>query len=223
MVESHRCLAPDAFEHARQDMVEHQLRARGIRDTRLLNAFLRVPRHLFVPEAQRHVAYSDRPLPIGEGQTISQPYIVAEMLAALSLLPTDKVLDIGVGSGYQTALLCELVEVVFGVERFASLAERAEQILRELQYTNVQIVVGDGSEGLPGAAPFDAISVAAAAPDVPPALVDQLAEGGRLILPVGDAEQQHLALVRKELGRTTIEWRQGCRFVSLIGRGGFHE
>ena len=170
---------------ARQHMVDSQLRDRGISDPRVLDAMLRVPRHEFVPEPYRAQAYEDHPLPIGDGQTISQPYIVALMLESLQLTPTDKVLEVGTGSGYVTALLAELAAQVFSIERHASLAESARNLLATLGYTNIHVFTGDGALGLPASAPFDAILVSAAALSVPPALLVQLRDGGRMIIPVG--------------------------------------
>ena len=163
----------------------------------------------------------DCPLPIGHGQTVSQPYIVAAMLEVLELQPADRVLEVGTGSGYQTALLAELAGKVYSIERHAPLAERAEKALTRLGYSGVQVVVGDGTEGWPGAAPFDAILVSAAAPKLPPPLLEQLAEGGRMIVPVGRAGWQELELVRKEQGQPRISRLDACRFVPLIGREGF--
>lgn len=211
----------DPFHTRRVAMVELQLRARGIRDPRVLAAMERVPRHEFLgPEFQRE-AYEDCPLPIGHGQTVSQPYIVAAMLEALELQPADRVLEIGTGSGYQTALLAELAGKVYSIERHAALAERACQTLERLGYTGVRALVGDGTEGLPAAAPFDAILVSAAAPKLPPPLLEQLVEGGRMIVPVGFAGGQELELVRKQQGQPCITHLDACRFVPLIGREGF--
>src|SRR5580704_14119668 len=181
---------PDRFTVERQNMVESQLSARGIRDPRVLDAMARVPRHEFVAERYRDQAYEDHPIPIGEGQTVSQPYIVARMLETLSLVPSAKVLEIGTGSGYQTAVLAELSAYVFSVERHPLLAREAEATLVRLGYTNVRVIVGDGSQGLPEFAPFDAIVVSAAAPRIPSALFEQLQEGGLMIIPVGPAEAQ---------------------------------
>jgi protein-L-isoaspartate(D-aspartate) O-methyltransferase len=211
----------DPFHTQRVAMVELQLRGRGIRDPRVLAAMERIPRHEFLgPESQRE-AYEDRPLPIGHGQTVSQPYIVAAMLEALEIQPSDSVLEIGTGSGYQTALLAELAGKVYSIERHAPLAERARETLARLGYTAVEVVVGDGTEGWPAAAPFDAILVSAAAPKLPPPLVEQLAEGGRMIVPVGFAQGQDLELVRKTDGQPIITRLDACRFVPLIGREGF--
>lgn len=216
-----RTAVSDPFHTRRVAMVELQLRGRGIRDPRVLAAMERVPRHEFLgPEFQRE-AYEDRPLPIGHGQTVSQPYIVAAMLEALELRPADRVLEVGTGSGYQTALLAELAAKVYSIERHAALAQRARQALERLGYLGVEVLVGDGTEGLPSAAPFDAILVSAAAPKLPPPLLEQLAEGGRMIVPVGFAAGQDLELVRKRQGRPLITRLDACRFVPLIGREGF--
>lgn len=202
---------------ARQLMVESQLRGRGVSDSRVLDAMLRVPRHEFVPEQHRSQAYEDHPLPIGDGQTISQPYIVALMLQSLQLKPSDKVLEIGTGSGYVTALLAELAAEVFSIERHPALADKAREGLSELGYRNVHVITGDGTLGLPDAAPFDAITVAAAAPDLPAALIAQLREGGRMIIPVGTAESQQLQFVRMINGQPVVTARELVRFVPLIG------
>jgi protein-L-isoaspartate(D-aspartate) O-methyltransferase len=204
------------FAALRQQMVATQLRARGISDQRVLDAFLRVPRHEFVPELYRDRAYEDHPLPIGDGQTISQPYIVAIMLQALELKPTDRVLEVGTGSGYVTALLAELTAQVYSVERHPALAADAQRVLTTLGYTNVGIVIGDGTAGLPAHAPYDAIIVSAAASELPPALISQLREGGRMIIPVGPADSQQLQLIRMRNGYPQISLREACRFVPLI-------
>jgi protein-L-isoaspartate(D-aspartate) O-methyltransferase len=206
----------DRFALARQNMVEIQLRARGIRDERLLSAMAEIPRHQFVEPRYRDQAYEDHPLPIGAGQTVSQPYIVALMLELLQLEPSSKVLEIGTGSGYQTALLAKLAAHVYSVERHPQLAQAAQQTLSHLNLTNVTILVGDGSQGLPEHAPFGAIVVSAAAPQIPPALFAQLSEGGRMIIPVGPPEVQELQLIRKEEGKPLIAMLEGCRFVPLI-------
>ena len=177
---------------------------------------LRVPRHEFVPEGYRGEAYDDHPLPIGEGQTISQPYIVALMLEALELRPGDRVLEIGTGSGYVTALLAELTSQVFSFERHVILADRARDLLAALGYSNVKVFAADGSLGLPASAPFDAILVSAAAPDLPRALLAQLKEGGRMIVPVGAFDTQQLQLIRMRNGQPLISLREPVRFVPLI-------
>jgi protein-L-isoaspartate(D-aspartate) O-methyltransferase len=204
------------YSSLRQQMVHSQLKARGVADERVLAAMERVPRHEFAAEQYRHQAYEDHPLPIGEGQTISQPYIVALMLQALELSPTNKVLEIGTGSGYVTALLAELTAGVFSVERHASLAQSARALLAALGYSTVKVVSGDGSRGFPEAAPYDAIIVSAAAPQIPSALISQLAGGGRMIIPVGSDDAQQLQLVHMENGQPKMDLRELCRFVPLV-------
>jgi protein-L-isoaspartate(D-aspartate) O-methyltransferase len=211
----------DRFAAERQNMVALQLRARGIHDERVLDAMARVPRHEFVPERFQDRAYDDHPVPIAEAQTISQPYIVAFMLESLALEPNSKVLEVGTGSGYQTALLAELSGHITSIERIPRLAQESQSTLARLGYNNVNIIVGDGSQGLPDAAPFDAIVVAAAAPRVPSALFEQLAENGRMVIPVGPADAQELLLVRKLNGRPLSQRLEGCRFVPLIGAQGY--
>lgn len=206
----------DAYAVQRVQMVRTQLMERGIRDARVLTAMLDVPRHEFVPEELRSDAYEDRPLPIGAGQTISQPYIVALMLQHLALQPAHRVLDVGTGSGYVTALLSRICSEVYSVERYAELAASAQKVLQRMGYSNVKVIVGDGSRGLPEHAPFDAVLVSAAAATVPPALFDQLREGGRLIVPVGSLFSQELQLVRKINGKAEVEHLEGCRFVPLV-------
>lgn len=204
-------------------MVEVQLRARGVYDERVLAAMARVPRHEFVSEEYWHQAYEDHPLPIGEGQTVSQPYIVAIMLEAVSLNRSETVLEIGTGSGYQAAVLAELAQRVHTIERHACLADSAQTVLHRLGYSNVTVHVGDGSQGLPQHAPFDAIVVSAAAPRIPPSLFEQLRDGGRLAIPVGPTYAQEFQLVRKEHGMMAITRLEGCRFVPLIGCQGYPE
>jgi protein-L-isoaspartate(D-aspartate) O-methyltransferase len=209
-------LHPERFAVDRQRMVETQLRDRGIRDQRLLNAMAAIPRHEFVESRYRDQAYADHPLPIGAGQTISQPYIVALMLERLHLEPTSKVLEIGTGSGYQAAVLSKLAGHVYSMERHAELARLAAETLSRLGLTNVSVVTGDGSRGLAEHAPYDAIIVAAAAAEVPPALFEQLREGGRMIIPVGPPEAQELQFVRRLGGKALTTVMEGCRFVPLI-------
>jgi protein-L-isoaspartate(D-aspartate) O-methyltransferase len=210
------------FATERFTMVESQLRQRGIRDERLLAAMSKVPRHEFVSRQNWNEAYADHPVPIAEKQTTSQPYMIAAMVQAAQIKPGDRVLEIGAGSGYQTALLAELASQVFAVERYPSLAETAQKTLERLGYRNAKIVTGDGSLGLPEAAPYDAIIVSAAAPRIPQALMDQLAVGGHLLIPVGEADQQVLQLVQRNAdGSTTARTLEGCRFVPLIGEQGF--
>jgi protein-L-isoaspartate(D-aspartate) O-methyltransferase len=202
-------------------MVETQLRARGIRDPRVLGAMERVPRHQFVAEVLQPQAYEDHPVPAGEGQTVSQPYIVALTLEALALEPSYAVLEVGTGSGYQTALLAELAARVYSIERHASLARQAEITLARLGYTNTTIWVADGTQGLAQAAPFDAIAVSAAAPRIPLPLFEQLREGGRMVVPVGALQAQELQLVRKREGHPLITSLGACAFVPLIGGHGY--
>ena len=197
-------------------MLRSQLAGRDIRDARVLAAMGTVPRHEFVPEPLRQDAYEDHPLPIGEGQTISQPYIVAAMLEHLALQAADRVLEVGTGSGYAAALLSELCAEVFSVERYSSLAASAEATLLRLGFRNVTIKVGDGSLGWSERAPFDAILVSAATAEVPPALFEQLNEGGRMIVPVGPPSGQQLQLIRKIGGQRAVTMLEGCRFVPLI-------
>ncbi|HMF90669.1 MAG TPA: protein-L-isoaspartate(D-aspartate) O-methyltransferase [Candidatus Angelobacter sp.] len=212
----------DPLTAARLSMVETQLRRRGIRDQRVLDAMTKVPRHEFVGRQHWADAYADHPVPIGEQQTTSQPYIIAVMLQAAEIKPQDRVLEIGAGSGYQTALLCELAREVFAVERYPALSANVTHILERLGYKNATIVTGDGSLGLRERAPYDAIIVAAAAPRVPPALLEQLAPGGRLVVPVGDAQQQVLQLARKDAsGNVGVTSLESCRFVPLVGQQGF--
>jgi protein-L-isoaspartate(D-aspartate) O-methyltransferase len=210
------------FATERGSMVELQLRQRGISDERLLAAMAKVPRHEFVSPQRWAEAYADHPIPIAEQQTTSQPYMIAAMVQAAAIKLEDRVLEIGAGSGYQTAVLAELASQVFAVERYASLTEAARATLERLGYRNTKVVTGDGSLGLPEAAPFDAIIVSAAAPRIPPALVEQLTVGGCLIVPVGESEQQVVQLVqRKADGTTSVRTLEGCRFVPLIGEQGF--
>ncbi|HET7207455.1 MAG TPA: protein-L-isoaspartate(D-aspartate) O-methyltransferase [Terriglobales bacterium] len=206
----------DTFTPQRERMVASQLRGRDIRDERVLDAMARVPRDAFVPVELRSEAYEDRPLPIGNDQTISQPYIVALMLEDLHLSNSDKVLEIGTGSGYQAALLGELAAQVYTIERHPALANTAASVLAELGYKNVTVVTGDGTLGLPDKAPFDAIIVAAAAPEIPSALFAQLREGGRMIIPVGSPHAQELKLMEKRDSRLQITNLEGCRFVPLV-------
>jgi protein-L-isoaspartate(D-aspartate) O-methyltransferase len=210
----------DTYSALRQRMVDHQLRARGINDERVLAVMARVPRHEFAPERFRDQAYADHPLPIGEEQTISQPYIVAVMLDDLELTANDSVLEVGTGSGYVTALLAELVARVVSIERHASLANSARATIVAMGYQNVTIVAGDGTQGFPPSAPYNAILVSAAAPEVPPALLGQLADGGRMVIPVGRGDSQQLQLIRMENGRSTTILREMCRFVPLISESG---
>jgi protein-L-isoaspartate(D-aspartate) O-methyltransferase len=209
------------FPKARLKMVEEQIVSRGIKDDRLIAAMKKIPRHLFVEEALQNQAYSDHPLPIGEKQTISQPYMVALMTEALLLTGKEKVLEIGTGSGYQTAILAELCEKVFSVERIRPLAIRARKLLYELGYFNVEIKIFDGTFGWAEESPFDAIMVTAGSPDLPQPLIDQLSMGGRLVIPVGDALVQDLFRVTRTEEGVKKEDLGGCRFVKLIGKHGW--
>ncbi len=200
----------------REQMIQEQLVPRGIYDERVLEAFRRVPRHRFVPPAKQDQAYGDHPLPIGQNQTISQPYIVALMTESLQLQGHEKVLEVGTGSGYQAAILAELVPAVYTVERLPELSKNARQILDELGYTTIHYKVGDGAIGWPEESPFDAILVAAAAKKVPEGLTDQLAPGGRLVIPVGNTWFQDLVLITREETGLTRKKLCGCRFVPLI-------
>jgi len=206
----------------RRRMVEEQIRRRGIRDTRVLAAMEEVPRHLFVPEEYLKRAYADEPLPIGQGQTISQPYIVAEMTAALRLSGTEKVLEIGTGSGYQTAILARLCREVVTIERLATLSDGARARLSAVDTGNVTFVVGDGSLGSPAHAPFDRILSAAASPSVPATWIAQLSEDGIIVLPVGGRPEQELTRVTRIGDRIETAALGGCRFVPLVGAHGFH-
>jgi protein-L-isoaspartate(D-aspartate) O-methyltransferase len=209
------------FPRARLKMVEEQITSRGIKDAGLIAAMKKIPRHLFVEEALQNQAYTDHPLPIGEKQTISQPYMVALMTEALLLTKKERVLEIGTGSGYQTAILAELSERVFSVERIRPLAVRARKLLYELGYINVEIKIFDGTFGWAEESPFDAIIVTAGSPDIPQPLIDQLAIGGRLVIPVGDAFVQDLFRVTKTEEGAKREDLGGCRFVKLIGKYGW--
>ena len=211
------------FPKARLRMVEEQIIGRGIKDSRAIAAMKKVPRHLFVEEALQSQAYSDHPLPIGDKQTISQPYIVALMTEALKLEGREKVLEIGTGSGYQTAILAELAAKVFSIERIRSLAINARKLIYELGYLNVEIKFSDGTSGWAEESPFNAIIVTAGAPEIPQPLIDQLAIGGRLVVPVGDPYSQDLLRIIKTEQGMKKEDLGGCRFVKLIGKHGWEE
>lgn len=202
-------------------MVERQLRRRGIRDERVLAAMERIPRELFVPEEVRADAYADGALPVGYGQTISQPFVVAAMCELLGLSGDERVLDVGTGSGYAAAVLAELAAEVVTIERIPELAEQARRALRRAGYGRVEVRVGDGTLGAPDRAPFQAIAVAAAAPDVPPALYEQLTAGGRIVIPRGTRESQRLVLVVRTPEGPAERGSIPCRFVPLLGEQGF--
>lgn len=218
-------MPPDnLFTSQRLQMVQHQLLERGIRDERVLNAMRKVPRHYFVPEYHQRYAYEDRPLSIGEDQTISQPYIVAFMTEHLHLRPDERVLEIGTGSGYQTAVLAELCRYVYSLERNLLLADGAGERLSWLGYDNVDIHIGDGSQGLADMSPFNAIIVTAAAPALPGPLCSQLSpDNGRMIIPVGDREHQELRLVVRRKNKISARTLIACKFVPLLGRYGFKD
>ena len=213
----------DTFEADRRKMVDEQLRPRGIGDEKILSAFREIPRHLFVDKKEKDKAYSDHPLPIGYDQTISQPYMVATMTSHLNLTGKERVLEIGTGSGYQAAILSLLAGEVYTVEKIEPLTEKASSILKELDITNVHIKIGDGSLGLPKDAPFDRIIVTAGSPDIPPPLVEQLDEGGIIVIPTGTRYTQELIVARKEGDELIKKRKGGCIFVPLIGRYGWAE
>jgi protein-L-isoaspartate(D-aspartate) O-methyltransferase len=211
----------ESFQQERIRMVERQIAARGVRDPRVLDAMRAIPRHRFVPENYRNAAYEDRPLPIGEGQTISQPYIVAVMTELLEPRPEDKVLEVGTGSGYQAALLSRLVSRVITLERLSGIAERARKNLEDLGITNVEVEVSDGTLGWPDQAPYDGILITASTPEIPPPLIDQLAEGGRLVAPVGGQGYQELVKLERHQKQIEKTYHGGVVFVPLIGRYGW--
>jgi protein-L-isoaspartate(D-aspartate) O-methyltransferase len=208
------------FERQRRQLIE-TIRERGIDDLEVLRAFDLVPRHSFVPEASRHRAYEDTALPIGYGQTASQPSLQALYLQTLRIQPTDRVLEVGTGTGFQTALLAQLAAHVYSIERIRELSIRARQLLDELRISNVALLVGDGTIGWSRYAPYDAILVAAGAPSTPQALLDQLTDGGRMLIPIGDRHQQQLTLLRKTAAGVTTEEVGRCIFVPLLGRFGW--
>ena len=213
---------PDRYTGQRRALIG-VMQERGIRDLTVLRAFDQVHRHEFLPEAVRHRAYEDAPVPIGFGQTASQPSLQALYMQVLDLRPTHKVLEIGTGCGFQTAVLARLAERVYSVERIRELAVRAREKLDELRISNVAVLVGDGTIGWSRYAPYDAILVAAAAPDVPQPLLEQMAEGGRMLIPVGGRDTQRLVLITREAGRYTEQEVTACTFVPLLGRFGWAE
>ena len=217
---------PEAIHlHAgqRRRMVEEQLGDRGIRDLRLLEVMTRVPRHLFALDSLQHRAYGDTPLPIGENQTISQPYIVAAMTEALALKGGERVLEIGTGSGYQTAVMAELAAQVFTIERINALSRKAQNILEGLGYANIVFKMFDGTYGWPDQAPFNAIMITASAKEIPEALIKQLGEGGRLVAPTGDEHKQKLMVLTKKGDRVIKKAICYCKFVPLVGKYGWPE
>ena len=214
-------MPPDEYAERRRRMVDRQLRARDVRDERVLAAMARVPRELFVPEGLRDRAYDDSALPLPEGQTISQPYMVARICEALDLRGRERVLDVGTGSGYQAAVLAELAAEVFTIERIPELAALARANLEAAGYGNVEVHVGDGTLGLPERAPFDAIAVAAAVPDLPQTLYDQLRPRGRIVLPVGSRRAQELQVIVRSPEGPAVLRSVPCRFVPLVGEEGF--
>lgn len=214
---------PIKFERQRAEMVKKHIAPRGITDPLVLDAMRTVPRHLFVSEALMDQAYGDYPLPIGDQQTISQPYIVAEMTQALELKPDDRVLEIGTGSGYQAAVLAEIVFRVYTIERLHSLFVKTRQLFDRLRYHNIVTRYSDGTIGWPDESPFDAIIITAGAPKIPPNLIDQLAMGGRMVLPVGDQHSQDLIKIEKDEDGLCQSNLGGCRFVKLVGEQGWRK
>ncbi|MBN1327272.1 MAG: protein-L-isoaspartate(D-aspartate) O-methyltransferase [Candidatus Cloacimonetes bacterium] len=210
-------------EDQRLNMVQSQIIARGIKAENVINAFLKIPRHLFVPPEIRHLAYRDSPLKIGAGQTISQPYIVALMTELLDVEKNHKILDIGTGSGYQTAILAELGKIVYTVERIETLSRSAGKLLAAIGYENISYHIGDGTLGVPEFQPYDRIVVTAAAPDIPDSLLDQLAPNGKLVIPAGSRFCQDLILIEKVEDGFRQTNHGGCTFVPLIGKEGWHE
>ncbi|HWR57401.1 MAG TPA: protein-L-isoaspartate(D-aspartate) O-methyltransferase [Thermodesulfovibrionales bacterium] len=204
-------------------MVESQLIPRGIKDKRVLDAMRKVPRHLFMDEAQQYRAYEDMALPAGEGQTISQPYMVAVMTQLLGLEGTEKVLEIGTGSGYQAAVLAEVAGEVYSIERFQAMSDRAKEVIKGLGYENVHLKTGDGTLGWPEESPFDRIMITAGAPDVPHPLIEQLSEGGYIVAPIGDRLSQQLVKIKKQKGELSREYHTACVFVPLVGKHGWRK
>jgi len=211
------------YDRKREEMVRSQIEARGVKDPLVLSAFRTVPRHLFVSEALREQAYGDYPLPIGEQQTISQPYIVAEMTQALEIGRNDRVLEIGTGSGYQAAILAQIVYRVYTIERRRSLYIQTRSLFDKLNYHNIVTKYADGTKGWQEESPFDAIVVTAGAPEVPQVLINQLAEGGRLVVPVGNQHTQELIKICRTKGKIQQTNLGGCRFVKLVGEHGWKE
>ena len=222
-VEYCRSMDEQHFRKIREEMVKGQLASRGIFDKLVLDAMKKVERHKFVPEDLEASAYEDCALPIGEGQTISQPYMVAIMTEKLGLSGGEKVLEIGTGSGYQAAVLAEIAGEVYTIERIPSIAERSRKIFDGLGYKNIKVIIGDGTLGYQKEAPFDGIIVTAGAPSIPKPLIDQLSDGGRLVIPVGETFEQTLTIVTKKGNKLDIERSIGCVFVPLVGKYGWKE
>jgi len=211
------------FRKLREDMVKTQLMSRGIFDKLVLDAMKKVPRECFLPKDLEGSAYDDCALPIGEGQTISQPYMVAIMTEKLGLSGGEKVLEIGTGSGYQAAILAEIASEVITIERIPSIAERSRKLFDELGYKNIKVIVGDGTLGMPEEAPFGGVIVTAGAPSIPKPLTEQLSDGGRLVIPVGETFEQTLTIVTKHGNKLDVERSIGCVFVPLVGKYGWKE
>jgi len=209
------------FEKEREEMIRYQIRGRGIKDERVLSVMSSIPREIFVLEGEKDNAYLDCPLPIGTGQTISQPFMVALMTQCLSLKGPETILEVGTGSGYQAAILSKLAKIVYTIERFSILADRAEKIFKELEIKNVKVIVGDGSKGLEEYSPYDGIIVTAGAPEMPKSLIEQLNEKGKIVIPVGNSFSQDLLLGIKEKGKLKISNYGGCVFVPLVGKYGW--
>ncbi len=209
------------WKHERERMVEEQIVKRGVKDTRVIQAMKKVPRHLFIDKTYYHQAYNDYPLPIGQSQTISQPYMVASMTELLELKGDERVLEIGTGSGYQTAILALLCSKVYSVERISELTKKARLTLKQLGFKNINLIVRDGSLGWPEFAPYNGIIVTAGAPEIPDALIEQLANNGRMTIPVGNEACQTLNYVEKHKGRIYRKEFFGCAFVPLVGKGGW--
>jgi len=219
-------LSPEVIQSyagQRRKMVEEQLVERGVKDLRLLEAMSRVPRHLFAQDSLQHRAYGDTPLPIGENQTLSQPYIVGAMTEALELKGEERVLEIGTGSGYQTAIIAELARQVFTIERLNNLSRKAQKILEGLNYMNIVFKMFDGTYGWPDQAPFDAILITASAREIPESLIKQLGDGGRLVAPIGETDKQKLVVLTKKGDRVSRKNLGDCKFVPLIGKYGWSQ
>ncbi len=209
------------WKHERERMVKEQIVARGVEDIRVIQAMKKVPRHLFIDKTYYHQAYNDYPLPIGQNQTISQPYMVASMTELLELKDDERVLEIGTGSGYQTAILALLCSKVYSVERISELTRKARLTLKQLGFSNINLIVRDGTLGWPEFAPYNGIIVTAGAPEIPDALIEQLANNGRMVIPVGNEASQTLNFVEKHKGRIYRKEFFGCTFVPLVGKGGW--